>query len=933
MKIKLAVTILALFLTVPVGPGLAAAPRAEAGAAGGVGALVIERSTFLGGDGVEVGVAAVVTPNGDPCIAGCTYSDDFPGAPGSTAAGADVFVSRFSSAGMQLLCTAILRGSGYEYVTDLVSDGDGNLYVAGSTNSPDFPVLHAFQPSLGGYVDAFVTKLSPEGTLLWSTYLGGVNEDVAYALAFGPDGVLTLVGRTLSPDFPSLPNPTPFHGLCDAFVARVRAADGVLLRSAFLGGSQWDQATDVKVGPSGHLWVAGSTRSPDFPVLNAYQSQNAGEMDAFLVKLDPSATLIVSSTFLGGSRDDQAIAVELDPLGRVYLGGVTGSDDFPTQDALQGNLAGASDAFVTCFSSGAASLHWSSYLGGSNYDNVTDLVVKSPSAVAVIGQTVSPDFPLKESLPRNFSLSENLFLCEVSPADGALGAATLLDTAVPYKNTNRASIGADGSCLLAASASTPDFPLAEPYQTALRGESDAVLVQVGRGARGLLVPHIASTPDWRTRITLVNLSGLPRAVTFTAYAEDGTLLETRAAGTLPALGSRTFDAGEVFGPEVFTRGAWAKIFSTGDLRGVVVFGTRDGRAQTSLPLFSDGACEWVFPFVAETGPWYTGLTLVGTGSFGGLVQLHAHAENGALLGTTPVNLAAGGKYVRLVREIFPGLDPEAVRMVRVTSDQPLVGFELFGNWASAGLSGLAGNPPGPRWEDASAAGHPASAAPARGDSGFRVCTEVPPEGDYYTSATFCNLEPSPMRFLASLIDANGLPLAEKLWTVGPYEQVSREVRNLVGEGEPCPPGSYLALVGEGPGFAGFELFMTRSGAFGFDGFPALLPGGARLIFPLASLSPEETAGLRIHALGGAGNLVFHAFGSNGEALGSARSTVAAMGLFHGTVAGLFPGVAEQVAWIAVQGTQPLVGEMLLASPDGSRMVCYPAVPGSPCGLP
>lgn len=932
MKTTLSRTFLALILAAPALPGVLTAGPAGTGGGQGSGALVVERSTFLGGSDLDVGVSVAVAPNGDRCIAGYTYSTDFPGAPGAAAAGTDAFVTRLPAAGGPLLFTAILRGSGSENVTDLAADGEGNLYVTGFTNSADFPVRNAFQPQPGGYVDAFVTKLSPEGVVLWSSFLGGVNEDVANALALGPDGVLTIVGRTLSPDFPSLPNPIPFHGLCDAFVARVRTADGVLIHSGFLGGSNWDQAMDVKVGPSGHIWVAGSTSSPDFPVLHAYQAQSAGWMDAFLVRLDPSATLIVSSTFFGGSWNDLATSVDLDELGRVYLAGMTISDDFPVRGAFQGSLAGNSDGFVACFASGGASLHWSTYLGGSNYEAVTDLVVKSPAEVSVTGQTVSPDFPLKESLPRPFSYFGNLFHCELSPADGALNCATLLDTAVSYDPINRLAVGADGSCLLAGSTATPDFPLAEPIQYALQGRSDAVLVQLGHGARGLLVPHIASTPDWRTQVTLVNLSGSPRAVTFVAYAEDGSLLETRTAGTLPALGSQSFDVGEVFGPEVFSRGAWARVFSTGDLRGVIAFGTRDGRAQTSLPLFSDGACEWVFPFVAETDPWYTGVTLVGTGSYAGLVRLHAHAENGALLGTAQVNLAAGGKYVRLVREIFPGLDPGAIRMVRVTSEQPLVGFELFGNWTSAGLAGLAGFPLGAGMGDDSSAAATGFAAAPRGDW-FRVCTEIPSEELFYSSATFCNLEPSPVRFLARLVDPNGSDLAEKTWDVGPYEQVSREIRDLVGQGVSCPPGSYLALTSEAPGFAGFELFMTRSGDFAFDGFPALFPGGGRLILPLASLGPGCAAGLRVQAFGEPGNLTFHAFGASGEPLGSTQAPVAGMGLFHGTVAGLFPERWEEVSWIAVQGSRPLVGEMLLASPDGSRTVCYPAVPGSPCGLP
>src|SRR5260370_20150699 len=188
-------------------------------------------------------------------------------------------------------------------------------------------------------------------------------------------------------------------GDLDAFVLKLNSQGIGLIYSTFLGGEQNDSAVGVVADSSGNAYVTGGTRSTGFPATpNAYQSFVAGDTDAYLVKVNPLGSSLLYSTLLGGGATDRGSSVRVDNSGNAYLVGYTSSLDFPTATAFQNSLGGSFDAFIAKIdtnASGGASLLFSTYLGGTTDDKAYGIAIDSTgSNVYVVGQTSSNNFPL-----------------------------------------------------------------------------------------------------------------------------------------------------------------------------------------------------------------------------------------------------------------------------------------------------------------------------------------------------------------------------------------------------------------------------------------------------------------------------------------------------------------------------------------------------------
>ena len=228
-------------------------------------------------------------------------------------------------------------------------------YVCGYTLSSDFPTENPFQGINAGNYDAFVSKLSATGSsLIYSTYLGGGNEDKGYGIALSDD-LAYLTGYTYSIDFPT---ENPFQGTnagnSDAFVSKLSSTGSSLIYSTYLGGEFFDGGQGITLsGDSAYL--TGDTYSSDFPTKDPYQGTNAGNGDAFVSRLSSTGSYLIYSTYLGGVNDDYGRGIALSS-GSAYLIGYTSSPDFPTENPYQGANAGIEDAFVSKLSSTGSSL-------------------------------------------------------------------------------------------------------------------------------------------------------------------------------------------------------------------------------------------------------------------------------------------------------------------------------------------------------------------------------------------------------------------------------------------------------------------------------------------------------------------------------------------------------------------------------------------------
>jgi hypothetical protein len=389
-------------------------------------------STYLGGSGSERGSGIAVDGAGQAYATGWTDSADFPtlNALQSTCAGGfhnvceEAFVTKLSADGSALIYSTYLGGSSFDTGQSIAVDGAGQAYVTGGTWSADFPTQNALQPTFGGSVDGFISKLSNDGsTLSYSTYLGGSNFDRGESIAVDGAGQAYVTGSTWSTDFPTQNALQPDCGgiasiFCgDAFVTKLGAEGTALVYSTYLGGSFEEWGWGIAIDGNGQAHVTGYTNSLDFPTENALQPTFAGgDRDAFVAKLGAEGTALVYSTYLGGNNFDQGYEVAVDGVGQAYVTGLTNSTDFPTQNTLQPTLSGLVDAFVTKLGAEGTALVYSTYLGGSNNDQALGIAVDGAGQAYVTGYTDSPDFPTQAALQPGLAGSSDAFITKLQDA-------------------------------------------------------------------------------------------------------------------------------------------------------------------------------------------------------------------------------------------------------------------------------------------------------------------------------------------------------------------------------------------------------------------------------------------------------------------------------------------------------------------------------------
>src|SRR5580698_802770 len=242
-------------------------------------------STYLGGSGNDIGFDIAVDTTGDAYLTGQTNSVDFPVSPDAYQAKLDgagnVFVTKLNPAGTALVYSTYIGGSTVDAGYGIVVDGAGDAYVTGQTSSSNFPATAgAFQTTLRGPSNAFMTKLDSTGTaLIYSTYLGGSGTDGGSRIAIDTGGNAYVAGTTSSANFPVTPGAfqSSYGGGGDAFVAKLNPAGSALAYSTYLGGSSTDGGGGITVDSAGNAYVVGWTESTDFLVTaGAFQTECGG---------------------------------------------------------------------------------------------------------------------------------------------------------------------------------------------------------------------------------------------------------------------------------------------------------------------------------------------------------------------------------------------------------------------------------------------------------------------------------------------------------------------------------------------------------------------------------------------------------------------------------------------------------------------------------
>ncbi len=366
--------------------------------------------SYLGGSGVDIPLALAVDQNGVAYMTGTTTSTDFPIAGNSVqtlgpATVTEAFVAAIdpSQYGMvSLIYSTFLGGqTGANSGNAIALDSSGNIYVVGTTASSDFPVTDtAYAGVLYGPSDAFLTELTIySSTIIYSSYLGGENDDQGQGVAVAANGQVYLAITTDSNLFPLAgpaynPNNSGGYDVAIALFDVTQSGTSSLVYSTYIGGSQNDVVRGVTLDPQGNLVITGYTLSRDFPVTSdAAQFSYGGNGDVFVVAVNAMTprAFLQYSTFLGGSDGDVGYAVATDPSGNIYVTGYTLSPDFPiTSNAPQPQWGQGIDIFLVKLKphvSGPSALQYSTYLGGATVNTGLALTVGPDGTAYAAGKT------------------------------------------------------------------------------------------------------------------------------------------------------------------------------------------------------------------------------------------------------------------------------------------------------------------------------------------------------------------------------------------------------------------------------------------------------------------------------------------------------------------------------------------------------------------
>jgi hypothetical protein len=383
-----------------------------------------------------------------------------------------------------------LGGGSGDIVRDVAVDSMGNMVVVGSTYSEDFPALNAYQPTYaGGFTDnihvvggeGFVAKLSQEGELVWSTFLGGSGLDGCLEVGIF-DEEIVVIGVTGSTDFPvvgGVGQQTYGGGETDGFVA-VLSSDGELLRSTYFGGSETDSPDDMVIDADGRLMFTGYTASSDLPATgDAHQSSKNGDTDGFLAVMDPESFEMSYLTYFGGSERDGASEAATGPDNDIYVSGWTQSSDFPvTGDTFQSTITGSErDIFLVRFSE-AGQLEYATYLGGSEMEDCFGMEVDSEGCAILSGRTWSSDFPTANAIQPEYSGVEvDSLVTKFSPDGGELVFSTFLGYR-GWDTLHRVCVDEEDNIILTGIADSDDFPVVNAFQETKNAGVDIYMIML-----------------------------------------------------------------------------------------------------------------------------------------------------------------------------------------------------------------------------------------------------------------------------------------------------------------------------------------------------------------------------------------------------------------------------------------------------------------------
>ena len=439
---------------------------------------VLQYSTEVGGTQVDRATDIAVDAAGNTYITGHTQVASYPTTVGPQGPGGsfDIMVTKLSANGSSLLYSTLVGGSGVDGADAIAVDPSGSVYVAADSNSANFPMVNAYDSTLNGAYDAVFFRLDPTGTtLLYSTYWGGSGGfDQGLAIAIDASGDAVMAGTVDGSGMPTTAGvvDSSFGGASEAYVVKfdpTQTGFTSLLWATYLGGSDEDEAWGIDLDGSDNVYVGGSTKSTDFPLNNPYQATNGGDNDGWVAMVDPTATSLVYSTYVGGDLADEVLGLDEDS-GLIYATGYTNSTGatFPTTAGAYQTVRSASWDMILMVvdpgASGAASLQYSTLVGGDGLDRGNDIAVDSNGTAIATGYTFSTDYPTTgDAYDSSLGSTWDAFITAVYPLGGGasdLAYSTYIGGSTGGGDDSGAGIALDGSddIYIAGDTGSTNFP-------------------------------------------------------------------------------------------------------------------------------------------------------------------------------------------------------------------------------------------------------------------------------------------------------------------------------------------------------------------------------------------------------------------------------------------------------------------------------------------
>jgi uncharacterized protein (TIGR03437 family) len=447
---------------------------------------VLQFSTYFGGRFQDAGTGIVTDRNGNVYVTGKASSSDFPVSTGAyqnrVAGGNDIFIVKLNATGTTVFYSTLVGGTGEEFPGRPAVDFAGNLYMAGTTNSSNFPTTpgayKVFPIGEPAGLDGFVFKLNDSGTdLAYCTRIGGRDIDHANAIAVDTSGNAYVTGDTYSADFPITSEDVfqdEMKGAVDVFVTKINPRGNGLIWSTFLGGDNdsfiiaQESGKAIAVNRAGQVFVAGETTLRDFPVRGNAQAEHVGQFDIFVTAFQSNGEGLLWSTFLGGEDIENFGAMYLDPTSaNIYIAGDTKSRRYPVSPQAYQTFFGPGDqndreGFLTRLN-GSGQLVYSTFFGGNRDDRVAGVVGDAEGRATIFGTTSSTNLPTTlEALQANLNVGASgapfdTFVASFNSAGTQLTYSTYLGGR-RNETAGAMTVDAQGNLFITGHTDSVDFP-------------------------------------------------------------------------------------------------------------------------------------------------------------------------------------------------------------------------------------------------------------------------------------------------------------------------------------------------------------------------------------------------------------------------------------------------------------------------------------------